>query len=87
MYTWKGIRYRLGSYCQRPCTLSQKGTVETQQKFDTVSFGFPKHSACNVGPMLEGGVRSMSDVETKHHIKGLVFVFVFITSITVCGQG
>lgn len=64
-----------------------RGTVETQQKSDTVSFGFPEHSASNVGPTLEGGVRSMPDVETKHHIKGLVFVFVFITSRTVCGQG
>lgn len=93
MYMWKGIRYRLGSYCQRPCTSSQggqilvKGQLRPNKKL-IVSSGFPEHSACNVmGPTLEGGVRSMPDVETKHHIKGLVFVFVFITSRTVCGQG
>lgn len=33
-----------------------------------------------MGPRLEGWVRSTPDVETKHHRKGLVFVFVFVLS-------
>ena len=63
---WKGIRYRIilsETIYIKPRRLEvSRDTIETQQKSDTVSFGFPEHSASNAGSKLEGGVRSMPDV-------------------------
>lgn len=87
MYMWKGIRYRLGSYCQetiyiKPRRLDfSRSTVDCQQKSVTVISGFPEHSASNAGPLL-AWVRSHARCEDKASHKGsYLFLFLFLSQI------
>lgn len=58
--------------------------VQTQQRFDTVSFGFLEHSACNVRPRLGGGVSKVhARCGDKASHKGSDFFFLSRVKLSV----